>query len=69
MWVRSARSGFPRWPHWYNFSAINPALFEKLDMQNRLDQFGWDFYATGDVGVTRGGSLLTEGPAEERRRD
>jgi asparagine synthase (glutamine-hydrolysing) len=66
LWVRNARSGFPNWPLWYNYSAINPAFFNELNMQRRLDEFGWDFYVTGDVGRDQRRRLLSEGPAEER---
>ena len=65
-WLRHARSGFPAWPLWYNYSAINPAYFDKLGMQSRMDSFGWDFNITGTEGIEARRMLLSRGAVAER---
>jgi asparagine synthase (glutamine-hydrolysing) len=66
MWLRRAREGFPAWPHWYTFSALKPSYFESHDLQERMDRFGWNFFATGAHGIAGRKALLTQGPVLER---
>lgn len=66
MWVRRAREGFPAWPHWYTFSALKPSYFESHRLQERMDRFGWNFFATGAHGIAGRKALLTHGPVLER---
>jgi asparagine synthase (glutamine-hydrolysing) len=66
IWLRRAREGFPSWPHWYTFSAMRPSYFKSHGLQDRMNWFGWNFFATGTHGLAGRKALLTHGPVLER---
>jgi asparagine synthase (glutamine-hydrolysing) len=44
---------------------MDEAAFERLSMQDRLDEAGWDFYSSGPFGKSARQAMLTDGPILE----
>ncbi|MGB7203984.1 MAG: asparagine synthetase B [Anderseniella sp.] len=48
--LRWAREGFPSWPLWALYSAMDRDAFARMNMQDRMDKYNWNFFTSGPFG-------------------